>query len=255
MARSKGPGEDEQAAGQPDPAIMGLAREIQADVARVGSSGGDSLALLEAVVSVPRRERLEMARKVFSQLPADRQWGILAQTFDDRDMKEVLEAAREERLVAARKKAAVRRLLRPGSGREIDLGVLDPGLVVSVGLFTERDVATALERGQASSSCARRVEFLSQGDGRMRVLADVFNPAGGYFVTRAYDEQTWQSERLAAHVLVRIGSVDGNGQQFVPVVYGAGRLDFEIDTEPRIGRLHVGFVVIDGIDVFLEGDK
>jgi hypothetical protein len=231
---------------------LDLAREIQADVASVGASGGDAQALVEAVQAVPRRERLAMAREVFARLPADRQWEVLAQAFDDGELREALEKDRQDQLTGLRRQASVRRLIRPGSARQIDMGVIDPDLTIGVGLFSERDVAAALERGMVSSSCARYIELYSEPSGLLRVLADVFNPAGGYFVTRAYDEDTWRAERLEAHSLVRIGSIGGTEHRFEPVVYGGGRADFEIEGEPAVGRLYVGFVVIQGIDLLLE---
>ncbi len=94
--------------------------------------------------------------------------------------------------------------------------------------------------------------------GRFRVIEDVFNPAGGYFVTGHYDEDTWRSrDRLPAHAVVSVGSITRGetGESFTPVLYAGGRADFELDGKWLEGLLHVGYVTMGDDDVFSEKEE
>lgn len=253
MVGSRRRGDTQREAEPPDPAVLGLAREIRAEVDHISESGGDAQALVDAVQAVPRRERLKAAREVFDRLPVEQQWQVLVQVFDDAELRIALESARDEMVGSARRRETVRRLARDEGDGTIDLGAVEPGLSVRLGLFTERDVAAAVERGQASSSCARRLDLVSVKGAYLRVLSDVFNPAGGYFVTRSYDENTWRADQLEAHSLVRVGSISGADRVFSPVVYARGRLDFEVEGRAVVGPLHLGYAVIEGIDLFGKG--
>jgi hypothetical protein len=95
---------------------------------------------------------------------------------------------------------------------------------------------------------------LRNGPDGLRVVEDVVNPRGGYFVTRDYDEETWRSERIEAHRAVRVGAIhDGDdGPTLEPVLYPAGRVDVATDSAYRRGRLHLGFVMLGPVDVFAE---
>ena len=121
-----------------------------------------------------------------------------------------------------------------------------------MGLFREPDVRAATTRGHRSDTCARSLVLRSLGDGTLRVIDDAFNPRGGYFVTREYDSAAWVLDRFESHEIVRIGAITdhGGGPSFAPVVYLGGRADFEHDGAVIRGQLHVGFVMLDDIDVF-----
>ncbi|MFZ0667401.1 MAG: hypothetical protein WAM97_16725 [Acidimicrobiales bacterium] len=252
--RRKGPSE---VTDEPSAAVIRLAQEIQSEIARVGEQGASGQALVEAVEAVPRRERIEMARRVFDRLPAEQQWSVIEGVFDDSEVRSALEDARRSLVERARRQSAARQLVDPSRGaRRVDLSRTRPDLSIAVGLFTERDVTAAVSRGHESSACARRIDLRTESSDRLRVLGDLFNPAGGYFVTRSYDEDTWRSERLQPHSVVRIGSMGGSDRRrvFEPVLFAGGRLDFETEGKLVAGRLHVGFVMVEDVDLFVEGD-
>jgi hypothetical protein len=85
----------------------------------------------------------------------------------------------------------------------------------------------------------------------------VFNPGGGYFVTAAYDVGTWQAERLAPHAPVRVGTISGAGRDrsFEPVLYIGARADFDVAGELVEGRLHLGYVTVEDLDLFGQGGQ
>jgi hypothetical protein len=130
--------------------------------------------------------------------------------------------------------------------------------LVTLGLFREPDVRAAVGRGPTSTTCARRV-VLRRGrePGAFHVVEDVFNPAGGYFVTAVYDAGAWESERLAPHALVRAGTISGSGGQrsFESVLYAGARVDFEIAGRPVEGRLHLGYMTLGELDLFGQGGQ
>jgi hypothetical protein len=225
-----------------------LAREIHAEVARVAadpSAHGDLLT--ELIDRIPEDRRLEVAQSIFDRLPAERQWEIVERVFGDDEIAAHLAGERDRlRAVAERehRRAAVR-----------DAGVLDTrtiaaGEELTLGLFREHDVRPALGRGHAAATCARRLVLRSAGDGSFRVIEDTFNPSGGYFVTAEYDEQTWREhERLDGHTIVRVGSTtDG---LFEPVLFPGGRVDVEVGGVATAGRLHLGFAMLSGLDLFV----
>ena len=126
------------------------------------------------------------------------------------------------------------------------------GEEVVIGLFREADVRSATTRGRLSDTCARTLVLRGDAPPRLRVIEDVFNPRGGLFVTREYDEATWQGDRFPAHATVMVGAAtEGpDGPSFDPVLYLGGRADFRTDAGIVRGHLHVGFVMLGDIDVF-----
>ena len=74
------------------------------------------------------------------------------------------------------------------------------------------------------------------------MIEDVFNPAGGYFVTAEYDQTVWERlDRLASHSIVRCGSITESetGRALEPVLFVGSRVDFERDGQVLEGRLPV----------------
>ncbi|MET0825858.1 MAG: hypothetical protein ABWZ89_05025 [Acidimicrobiales bacterium] len=59
-------------------------------------------------------------------------------------------------------------------------------------------------------------------------------------------------DRLAAHALVRLGSIvpGADGPGLDPVLHLGGRVDVETQGELREGHLHLGFALLDDVDVF-----
>lgn len=250
LARSASEGEEAQP-------FLELAREIQAEVARIAadpSTHGDLLA--ELLERIPREERMKLARAVFDRLPAERQWAIVGEVYGDEEIGAYLEAERSARLADARTNAARLDLARRArSERRLDTGEVARGDALTLGLFREHDVGAAVARGHMSSGCARRLVLRSTGEGTLQVMEDVFNPGGGYFVTAEYSEETWRTkDRLPGHAVVRVGSIIESeaGRSFEPVVYPGGRVDVEVSGRPLRGRLHLGFAMLSDIDMFVR---
>lgn len=231
-----------------------LAREIRAEVDRVAATGPHTGAGLEAALdAVPKRERRQVARAVFDRLSAEQQWAVLERVFDDGEIRSFLADRRQRRREEVERGTGDRALAMAARGeRRLDLGMLPSTVQVTVGLFRPAEVQEALLRGAASSACARQVTVRAGHDGLVRVLADVFNPRHGYFVTADYDETLWSAERLASHSIVRLGSAvpTGDAGRFEPVLYPGGRMDVEIDGTVRRGHLHVGFALIGEEEAF-----
>lgn len=228
-----------------------LAREINDQVQRAGTEGVGADQLVEAIEAIPARERAGVVRAIFDQLPPDRQWDIIERAYGDAEIRGYLDEQRRRRLDEARRAQGRQALAgRARTERRLDTGEVPAGEQVVLGLFVERDVATALGRGPTSAACARRLVLRARDEpGSFQVLEDVFNPAGGYFVTGRYSEDTWRhTDRLAPHSVVRAGSLSHG--TFEPVLYAGGRADFIVDGEPREGLLHVGYLMVGGDDVF-----
>jgi hypothetical protein len=237
--------------------FLDLAREIQAEVARVaGDDGADAQSLVEAIEAVPRRERERIARAVFDRLPPERQWAILERAFGDAEIRDYLEQDRSGRLAAIRRAAIDLSFAAAArTERRLDLVSLPAGLELTLGLFRAADVRAALLRGRASDVCARRLVLrTTDRAGWLHVIEDVFNPRRGLFVTADYDESVWQRERLESHDVVRVGSIDARAGEepgvLEPVLYPGGRVDVEVGGAVREGRLHLGFVLVGEEDTF-----
>jgi hypothetical protein len=225
---------------------LALAREIHAEVQRIARDGADTETLAAAVDAIPAQERLDAAREVFRRLDVERQWEILEKVFDDDELRSALESERKAILVRSHWRSA----------QAFDTRDLDDDATLTLGLFREADVRAAIAQGHRSTTCARRLVLVRGGDGgALRVIEDVFNPAGGYFVTDEYDHDTWDRDRLPAHAIVRAGSITATsaGASFTPVLHIGGRVDFERDGRADEGRLHLGYVMVGGDDVFAKG--
>jgi hypothetical protein len=244
---------DDARDGGPAP-YLALAREIHDEVARLVADdevGVDALA--DAIGRFPDVARARLLAEAFGRLPVERQWAVIERAFGDEEIRHHLAAERAVRLAEARRSAAWAGLA--GAAREagrLDTAALPAGTPLTLGLFVERDVRAALARGAASGLCARQLGLRVEAPGVLRVIDDVFNPRGGYFVTREYDEQTWRTlDRLPAHARVRVGSAGGTGAAgFEPVLYPAARVDVELDGQISPGRLHLGFAMLGTRDVF-----
>jgi len=235
---------------------LALAREIQAEVARVAAEGPPDVdSLVDALDRIPLVERAAVARAVFERLPDDVQWGILERVFDDDELREVLSSARQERLDAAGRSRAIDQVLSTArSTGELATDTIPSTFLLTLGLVREADAPVAVRRGRQSSSCARRLVLRSRGDGSFRVVEDVFNPDGTYFVTADYDASTWADERLHGHTTVRVGALtDGPGDRSLePVLFPGGRVDLTTESDRIRGRLHLGFVILGDNDVFAD---
>jgi hypothetical protein len=247
-----------------DEPILGLAREIRRHAEQlVQDDLADPEAFARAIEALPARERERLVLDTFGRLAPDTQWAIIEHTFGDDEVRSYLQAERDLRLA---------RVARDGARHDVVLAArlagrlatvdVPTGDEMTIGLFREAQVRTAVERGRHAGNAARRVVLRHEGDGVYRALEDVFNPTSGYFVTAEYDHETWEQERLDPHALVRVGSAarpDGTSaapdpvigsSDFEPVLHRAGRFDVEIAGAVRLGRLHVGFVLLGDADVF-----
>jgi hypothetical protein len=235
--------------------FLGLAREIHDEVRRLAAdpdAGADLLA--DALDRLPREARLGAAEAAFQGLSAERQWEVLGQLFGDDELRAALEHERAVRVHEARSRARRAALVE----RLREQHVLDTREVpvherLTLGLFREADVQPALIRGHSSTNCARRLVVQATGEaGVLQVMEDVFNPAGGLFVTAEYDERVWRDERLTPHALVRVGSLQeiGANDRFDPLLHPGGRVDVETAGSVRRGRLHAGYALVGDCDLF-----
>jgi len=232
---------------------LGLAREIHAEVERaVADPVGDLDELAEVIARMPRDARLEAVLAAFRGLPAGEQWDLLAELFDDAELRDALTVEHERRLAAARRTLRLRTVLAVVDERRLlDTRDLPPGEDLTVGLFREVDVRAALRRGSASTAVARRLVLRTTDEpGRLLVLADLFNPANGLYVTPDYDEVVWREERLAPNTSVCVGT-SSDGGAVEPLIHPGGRLDIEVAGATRRSRLHVGAATIGDVDLFV----
>jgi hypothetical protein len=231
---------------------LGLAREIRDAVERfVDDDRATAESLGAALGTIPEREMAQVAASVFAQLSPTEQWAVLGQAVGDERLRALVAEAHDARLVELRRRATAQAVAATARAQgQMDLRRIEPGTEVTVRLFRPDDVAAVLGRGIRSDVCARELLLVAtQVPGGFRVIADRFNPRRGLFVTAAYDESVWESERLHGHSEARIGSLDPDGR-LEPVVRPGTRLDVEVGGQVLQGRLHVGALVIDDHDVF-----
>jgi hypothetical protein len=238
-------------------AYLELAREIHAEVARIAADPtARSDSLVELIEAIPRKERMKLAQRIFDALPPERQWAVLEQVYDDTELRDYLESERAARAAEARTASDERAVAeRARTEKRVDTSSIPAGQLLTLGLFSRRDVSAALGRGHVSSTCARRLVLRSTGDGTFQVIEDVFNPNGGYFVTAEYSEDTWRTgDRLDLHAIVRVGSITDReaAPEFEPALYPGGRVDFEAGGRQVPGRLQLGFVMLGSVDVFVS---
>ena len=259
---------------------LGLACEIHDEIQRIVDDPASGVELVsEAIDRWPREARLRAAERAFEALSPERQWEILAELFDDDELRAALNDDRGRRLLEARRQLERSAVVHAVRDRQaLDTREVAADEELSLGLFREVDVRSALAKGATSTTCARRLVLRATGvDGELLVLEDVFNPARGLFVTAEYDERTWLGERLAPHSLVRVGSIhevpvprasdvqprfgtagapapspaaSSTAPVFHPIVYPGGRLDIEMAGAPRRGHLHAGYASIGDVELF-----
>ena len=238
-----------------DPAVLQLAEEITAHIHRVAADPSADLDLLDALIEgISADKRMELARSIFEQLSPEQQWAVLERVYDDEEMRSYLEAQRASMRDVAQGQVGQQGLARRARHeRRLDTRDVESGTELTLGLFREHDVRAALARGHGSSTCARRLVLRALGDGRFQVIADTFNPNGGYFVTADYSADTWRDQdRLNPHAVVRVGSIaaDHPKPAFEPILYPGGRVDVELRGEASPGRLHLGFAMLSELDIF-----
>lgn len=228
---------------------LALAREVHDEIARLNDGTvADGAALVDAIDAIPRRERAAVARAVFDRLATTEQWAIVERVFGDAELREVL---RERRDAIAARDAIVHDARR---ATRLDVTTVPRDERVTIGLFREADVNDAMALGSASTNVARRLVLRAvDGGGTFQVIEDVYNPAGGYFVTAAYDETTWRTtDRLEPNARVRVGTSTRVGAEwcFDPVLVPGARFDVEVNGAVRTGPLHVGYVTLGDRDIF-----
>jgi hypothetical protein len=255
-ASSRRPREDHEAPPDADELgpLLDLAREIKREVDRIAADDSADLdELSEAIDALPRAERRRVALAVFDRLPADAQWDVLARVFDDAELRDHLADEHRRR----REQLALDAVHAPLVAASRASGALDtrelvPGDRLTLDLFREADVRAAVARGRRSDAAARTLVLRCVAPGELRVIEDVFNPRGGFFVTRDYDASTWEAERFASHERIAVGSISGRpgDERFEPVLYLGGRVDVERSTGYARGALHLGMVRLGETDVF-----
>jgi hypothetical protein len=239
--------------------LLDLAREIKREVDRIAADDAADLDELSDVIdALPRAERRRVALAVFDRLPAEVQWEVLATVFDDAELRDHLSEVQRRRRAQVEQAGAASALVTGARlAGALDTRSLAEGDQLTLDLFREGDVRAAAARGRPSDTAARTLVLRSEGGGQLRVIEDVFNPRGGYFVTREYDATTWEAERFASHDLIRVGALtDGpDGERFEPILYLGGRVDVERGSRYVHGYLHLGMVMLGGIDVFAGTER
>lgn len=242
--------------------LLDLAREIKLEVDRIASDDTADLdELSEVIDALPRAERRRVALAVFDRLPAEVQWEVLARVFDDAELRDHLgDELRRRREQIARGGARSALVAACRATGALDTRELVEGDRLTIDLFREADVRAAAARGRRSDTAPRTLVLRCVAADELAVVEDVFNPRGGYFVTRDYDVTTWEAERFASHERIRVGALiagpdDGpDGERFEPVLYLGGRVDFGRGGRYVRGRLHAGMVMLGDNDVFAGPD-
>src|SRR5262245_26892962 len=195
-----------------------------------------------------------MLLDTFRRLSPDTQWAIIEHAFGDDEIRAYLGAERDARLALVTRNAArTDVVLAARLAGNLETSTVAVGDELTVGLFRESQARAAVPRGRHAANCARRVVLVHEAGTAYRVLEDVFNPFSGYFVTPEYDHQTWEGERLDPHCLVEIGSAETTPSAlFEPVLFRGGRFDVQVADTIRVGKLHVGFLLVGDMDVFGE---
>ncbi len=209
--------------------------------------------LTDAIDAIPVTERRRVTEEVFHRLPVDVQWAILERVFGEEGIREHLAHEHERRLSELAIGDEQRALaVAARASRRLDTRQVPPGAELAIGLFREADVRVGMRRGHEADSCARRVVLRVEEPPRCRVIEDVFNPRGGLFVTRDYDEDAWAADRFVSNSIVEVGAeTEGaDGVAFEPILYLGGRADFRTGGAVSRGQLHIGFVMLGDIDVF-----
>jgi hypothetical protein len=251
QARQSAEVEGAAASAEPSAPFLALARELQAEAQRWAAEPDVPIeSLVEMFDSMPDEARRRAIETTFQNLPAEQRWAVLSRLFDDDRLRDVL--AHERAVAVAAAGVVLRRaaLVEDVTTRHlIDTRLVHAGDEIVLGLFRERDVRAALDKGPSSTSCARRVALQATDDaGVLHVVADVFNPFHGLFVTAEYDDRSWRDERLEPHTAVRVGAAAG--PTFEPLVYPGGRFDVEVAGTVRPGRLHVGWATLGDLSLF-----
>jgi len=251
QARHSAEGEGAGATSEPSAPYLALARELHAAAQRWAAQPDDPVeSLVEIFDHMPNEALRRAVEATFQSLPAEQRWAVLSRLFSDDQLRDALEHERAVAVAAAR--VVLRRavLIEDVAARHlIDTRLVHAGDELVVGLFRERDVRAAIDKGPSSTSCARRVALQATGeDGVLHAIGDVFNPFNGLFVTAEYDDRAWRDERLEPHTAVRVGAAAGAA--FEPVVYPGGRFDVEVAGAVRPGRLHVGWATIGDLALF-----
>lgn len=200
------------------------------------------LAYQHAVTTTSFEIRAAQLLAAFDELPAPERFAILRDTFDDDEVRDLLASRCEIAVVRER----ARRV------HALDVRMLRAGQVVDVGLFQPHRVDTARRLGRRSDFCSRVVTMQLGGDGALRVVTDQFLLRGAYDGPREYPRDEWEREALPDHAVVQVGMAvsNGAGETFDPVLGLGSRFDVEYDGRVLHSRLSVGYVEVDGEDIF-----
>ena len=201
------------------------------------------LAFHHAVSTTEGDVRAAQLLAAFDELPALERFQILRDTFDDAEVRDLLASRCDAALVRVR----ARRV------HALDVRALQPGQVVEIGLFQPHRIETARRLGRRSDFCARLVTVQIEGpDGLMRVVTDQLLLRGAYDGTSEYPQAVWETEALPDNAVVRVGMAvrSGEDEVFDPILGVGSRFDVTHDGEVVRSRLSVGYVEVDGEDIF-----
>lgn len=237
-----------------DTGVTNLAREIRGAVERfVADDAADPASLAAALDALPRQELAAVARVAFDGLSPVQQWAVLERALGDRAAVDALTDEQRGRMAGLREQvrtaATAAAAVQHGA---LELSALPAGIELRLGLFRASDVRAAASRGRESDVCARALTLVATSkSGRFRVIDDEFNPRGGLFVSGEYDLDVWNAERLASNSLVEVGALLGDDAPSLEAVLRRGaRVDVVVNGVASVGRLHLGWATIGGIEAF-----
>ena len=188
-------------------------------------------------------ERASVVLATFDRLDPDRQVALLRELLGDKAVGRLIVGGLADRFASIRRFEVTDEILdRAVHGAHLDATEIPAGVTLTIGLFRPEDVHRGRELGEASDSCARELVVVATDDpGVFRVIVDRYHPRGGTQVSPDYDSSVWATEELASHTLVTFPDAE---------LLAGARLDLSFDGATRSGRLHVGFVLIDGVEAF-----
>ena len=229
-----------------------IARAIrERTITEAFESGDLEGAFRDAMATVERDQRADMLLNAFDALPLTTRAAILYASFGDDELRALLEDRRRDELERARRATVGARARAAGF---LDTHLLDSDQLVTIGLFQPKRVESGRTMGRRSDYCTRELLLRATDAPRLRVIADRLLLRGAYDGTNEYPRVEWEQERLADHHVVHVGvtAVDGEVHEFDDAIYPGSTLDVRDGSTLVRTRLLVGYVEIDGQDVFSQ---
>jgi len=231
-----------------------IAQAIRADVAAHADAEDLEATFHAAVARVRAQEKAKLLLDAFDGLPAETRLALLIDVFDDGELRAVLAQRRVDALADAYEQLAVADVVREARrDHRLDTRLLHEGQTVEVGLFQPHRIEHALQMGRRSDFCSRELTLRATGAGcELRVLADRLLLRGAYDGPAEYPRREWERDRIADHRIIEVGVVvtEPEVELFDPTLYPGSTFDIRSGECVARSRLAVGYVEVDGHDVF-----